>query len=318
MASRRPCGANTERADGCQASTAEDMATYLRMIMDRESGSTGRLISEESFALMTRHVIPDPTVGRRPLRVRAHHRRNRRPLLPGHAGSTPGYVSAIIADVDDGLGVVVLVNGYVESYGVVGIAMHVLKLVRAGLHQDEIPPLPATADPRSVDNATDSAGTYSSDGKTLVIAAQGGRLLLKYGGRDVALEDRSDDTFYVGHPDLEHFLLEFGRDGDKVVEAFHGPDWYTGEGYSGPKSFDYPKEWESYPGHYRAHNPGLSNFRIVLRKGALLLAFPTGGNESLVSVPDGLFRIGEDPHSPETLRFDAVAGGRALRADYSG
>ena len=59
----------------------------------------------------------------------------------GHAGSTPGYVSAIIADVDDGLGVVVLVNGYVESYGVVGIAMHVLKLVRAGLHQDEIPPL---------------------------------------------------------------------------------------------------------------------------------------------------------------------------------
>ena len=95
-------------------------------------------------------------------------------------------MSAIIADVDDGLGVV-LVNGYVESYGVVGIAMHVLKLVRAGLHQDEIPPLPATADPRSVDNATDYAGTYSSDGKTLVIAAQGGRLLLKYGGRDVAL-----------------------------------------------------------------------------------------------------------------------------------
>ena len=52
--------------DGCQASTAEDMATYLRMIMDRGSGSTGRLISEESFALMTRHVIPRPDSGATP------------------------------------------------------------------------------------------------------------------------------------------------------------------------------------------------------------------------------------------------------------
>ena len=33
---------------------------------------------------------------------------------------------------------------------------------------------------------------------------------------------------------------------------------------------------------------------------------------------DSLFRIGDDQRSPETLRFDAVVGGQALRAVYSG
>ncbi len=101
--------------DGCQASTAEDMATYLRMLMHRGSGSIGRVISEESFALMTQHVIHTQlwggayygyglTMGE----VDGH-------AYLGHGGSTPGYVSTIIADMDDGLGVVVLVNGCVES-----------------------------------------------------------------------------------------------------------------------------------------------------------------------------------------------------------
>ena len=102
------------------------------------------------------------------------------------------------------------------------------------------------------------------------------------------------------------------------MEAFHGAAWYTGDGYVGPKGFDYPEEWERYTGHYRTQNPGLTNFRIVLCKGALLLVFPTGGKESLATLDDGLFRIGEAPRCPETLRFDAVSGSQALRAVYSG
>ena len=304
--------------DGCQASTAEDMAIYLRMLMNGGSGQEGRLVSEDSFRRMTRREIATPQwggahygYGLTLADVDGH-------AYLGHGGGTTGFVSAVIADLDDGIGVVVLINGYVQSYGAVDMAMQMLRLLRAGLRQQEIPLPPAVADPVSINNAADYAGVYSAGENLLAVTAQGERLSLQWQGLDLVLQRRGEDSFYLPHPGLEQYLLEFGRDGERVVEVFHGADWYVGEGYTGPESFDYPAEWESFPGHYRAYNFGLTNFRVVLRKGSLLLVYPTGGHEPLVPLDDGLFRIGEDPRSPETIRFDAVASGRALRAIYSG
>ena len=305
--------------DGSPASTAEDMAIYLRMLMNRGAGPSGRVISEESFRLMTQRAIATPQwggayygYGLTLADVDGHE-------YLGHSGVTPGFVAGVIADMDDGIGVVVLVNGYVESYGSIEMAMHLLRLLRAGLGQQEIDPLPPVADPALVSNAADYAGSYSAGGDhDLVLTDAGDRLALQWRSQDVVLERRGEDSFYAPHPDLEHLLLEFGRDGDRVVEVFHGPDWYTGEGHSGPKSYDYPEEWESFLGHYRTYNFGLTNFRIVLRKDTLLLVHPSGRHEPLAPLDDGLFRIGGDPRSPETLRFDAIASGKALRATYSG
>ncbi len=304
--------------DGCQASTAEDMSIYLRMLMNGGAGPAGRLMSEDSFRLMTHRAIATQQwggahygYGLTMADVEGH-------AYLGHGGSTTGFVAAMIADLDDGIGVVVLVNGYVQSYGAMEIAMHMLRLLRAGLRQREMPPPPAVADPESISNAANYAGTYSAGEDRLAITAQGERLSLWWRGLDVVLQRRGEDSFYLPHPDLEHYLLEFGRNGDRVVEVFHGPNWYVGEGYSGPGSFDHPAEWETFPGHYRTYNFGLTNFRIVLRKGSLLLVYPAGSHEPLVPLGDSLFRIGEDPRSPETIRFDAVASGRALRATYSG
>ena len=135
---------------------------------------------------------------------------------------------------------------------------------------------------------------------------------------NVDLEERGEDSFYVPHPDLEHFLLEAGRQDGRVVEVFHGPDWYVSEEYSGPSEFQCPSEWTAYLGHYRTYNFGLTNFRVVFRKGSLLLMYPTGGHDVLAPLDDGQFRIGEDPSSPETIQFDSLASGRALRAILSG
>ena len=304
--------------DGCQASTAEDMAVYLRMFMNGGAGPAGRVISEDSFRLMTQRAIATQQwggahygYGLTLADVDGH-------AYLGHGGGTPGFVSGMISDLDDGIGVVVLVNGYVESYGAIGMTMHILRLLRAGLSGQELPPPLPAINPELVSNAADYAGPYSADGERLVVAAEGERLTLQRRGVDVVLQQRGGDSFYVPHPDLEHFLLEFGREGDRVVEVFHGPDWYVGEGYSGPERFDFPGDWESFLGHYRTYNFGLTNFRVVLRKGTLLLVYPTGGHEPLIPLGDALFRIGEDPRSPETIRFDSVASGRALRAVYSG
>ncbi len=304
--------------DGCQASTVEDMGIYLRMLMNGGAGPAGQVLSEESFSLVTQRTIATSQwggawygYGLTLADVEGHS-------YLGHGGSTPGFVAAIIADLDDGIGIVVLVNGNAEYYGPTVMALRLLELLRMGLNQQEMPPPRAIPDLASVSNSADYAGAYSCGKERLVLAAQGDRLTLDWHGQDVALETRGGDVFYAAHPDLELFHLEFGRDGDRVVEIFHGPDWYVGDGYSGPDSFDYPQEWERYLGHYRTYNFGLTNFRVVLRKGTLLLLYPAGGHDVLVPLEDGLFRIGEDTRSPETLRFDAVASGRALRATYSG
>jgi CubicO group peptidase (beta-lactamase class C family) len=43
----------TATADGCLASTSDDSARYLRMLMVGGLGSSGPIISEESYAAMT-------------------------------------------------------------------------------------------------------------------------------------------------------------------------------------------------------------------------------------------------------------------------
>jgi D-alanyl-D-alanine carboxypeptidase len=300
--------------DGCQASTAEDMAIFLRMLINRGRGPRGRLISEESFDMIAPlatwtgdeqygyALVAYPVDGHTYL---------------GHGGSNAGYSSHILADVEGGLGVVILTNRRTESEVVYESATYILKVLRGVYNHNEIPPMPVTTDPGSISNAADYVGTYRAVNSVLKFTATDGKLLLDYEGKTITLEKRAQDSFYVKHPHFDLFLIEFKRDSGKVVEAFHGSHWYINDSYTGPRHFDYPEEWEAYTGHYRTRNPELSNFRVVLRKGTLVLVFPSGASESLVPVDDGLFRIGEDHRSPETLRFDAVVDGHALRADYS-
>ena len=304
--------------DGCQAASVEDMGIYLRMLMNRGTGPTGPVMSEGSYDLMSSRVIATPQWGGAwygygliSADVDGHR-------YLGHGGSTTGFLAAMIADVDAGVGVVILINGIAEAFSPTPMALQMLEVLRAGMEHRELPPLPPSASAASVSNAVDYVGLYGSNGKEIEVWATGDGLTLRWRDEDIPLERRGEDSFYVPHPELERFLLEFGREDGKVVEAFHGPDWYAGEGYMGPTLFDYPAEWGGFTGHYRTYNFGLTNFRISLRKGSLLLMYPNGGHDVLVPLGDGSFHIGEDPRSPETLRFDSVASGRALRAIYSG
>ena len=304
--------------DGCQASTAEDMSIYLRMLMNEGVGASGRIMSGESFGLMSKRSVSTQMwggawygYGLTTADVEGH-------VYLGHGGGTTGFVSAIIADLDDGVGVIVLINGIAPSFGAVPMALRLLGLLRAGKNQEEIAPSPTGPDPKSVRDAGAYAGTYNCNADQMVVSAEGDKLVLHWREEEIALEQRGEDTFYAPHPDLELFLLEFGRDDGRVVEIFHGPDRYVSEEFSGPDDPGCPIEWEGYCGHYRTYNFGLTNFRIVPRRGELLLIYPSGWHDLLTPISDGLFRIGDDPRSPETIRFDSIASGRALRAVYSG
>ena len=307
-----------EHAEGAGsiASTPEDMATYLRMLMNAGQGPSGRILSEESFKLMIQRVIKAEEEGDGSFYgyglgiwdLDGH-------TVIGHGGGMVGYYSYMLADLDEGLGVIVLTNGPGDRSDE-EIAWFALRLLRAAIHRQDLPPVPPV-DPTRVEEAAAYAGTYRGEERTFTLVAEGDRLLLCRGEERITLEQRGPDRFYVDHRDFDLFLLRFGREKGEVVEALHGPDWYVNERYAGPTAFDRPQEWNAYVGHYRSHNPWLTNFRIVLRKGGLVLIYPSGDEEPLTPLGGGVFRVGEDERSPERIRFQPVLNGQALRANLS-
>jgi D-alanyl-D-alanine carboxypeptidase len=301
--------------DGSIASTPADIATYVRMLLNQGQGPQGRLLSEESFRLMTQHAIQmgkDMFYGyglvMRKTEGHSH-------LLHSGRFGTGYYQSLMLADLDDGLGIIVLVNG---PRDVSDVPRFALKLLRAAMHRQEMPSLPPVSNPTHVENAVDYIGTYKAGAKTFMLTNEHSRLILHYGSERIALERCGQDSFYVDHPDFRFFLLNFQREGKQVVEAFCGPDWYTNEHYTGLTTFVTPQEWEAYPGHYRSYNPLFPSFRVVLRKGRLVQISPSGYTQILVPLGNGVFRVGEQDHSPERICFDAIVNTTAQLAKVAG
>ena len=309
-----------DTAAGSVASNAPDMVAYLRMLLNRGAAPAGgrRLVSENSFELLTRPVVKAPFRGEEASytygfwvsqdREGATHLR--------HTGGMVAFSSSLDVDLTTGLGAFASVNASLSGYRPVAVTKYALELLRAERAGRETPEPPAPAPPPDqVKNAADYAGTYTApDGRTLVLRDGGERLLLVNKGPALALErSGGPDSFIVRHPEFELFRLVFGREGGAVVEAGHGADWYAGAGFKGPRTFEHPKEWEAYVGRYRHESPWYGSTRVVLRRGALWLE----GEQRLQPQPDGSFSLGPPADSPERVRFRDVLGGRALSMDLS-
>jgi hypothetical protein len=291
------------------------------MLLNRGAGpqqGARRVVSEASFELLTRPVVKAPFRGEEASytygfwvsqnKDGATHLR--------HTGGMVAFSSSFDADLTNGVAAFASVNARLGGYRPVAVTKYALELLNAERAGRELPPMPAAAPPpEEVKNAGDYAGRYTtSDGRALVLAAEGQRLLLTNKGCAVALERSGGaDSFIVKHPEFELFRLVFGREGGAVVEAGHGADWYAGERYRGARTFEHPKEWDAYVGRYRHESPWYGSSRVVLRRGALWL----DGEQPLEPLPDGSFSLGPPADSPERLRFTHLMGGRALKMNLS-
>ncbi len=286
----------TGTGDGSQAATIEDLATFLRALLNG-----GRdLIAASSFERMTTAAIEadDGWWYGYGLELRGREIR--------HGGSMPGFGTTMLGDLESGLGVAVGVNAIDEQDLTEGIAEAILDLYR-----DAVPP--RVRDPLSVEDAADYAGVYVGEAGRFAVSAEGDHLLLD----GEPLEPRRRDRFLAERPDLSLYFLRFRREDDRVVDAVHGGDVYRREGVAAVAAPAPPGEWKAYPGHYRGYNPWYSNFRIVQRADELIVIFPWGLELTLEPLPDGSFRVG-DEWSPERMRFDALVDGRALVVDFTG
>jgi hypothetical protein len=297
--------------DGSVVSTAPDLAKYLRMLLNHGAGPGGRIISEESWKLLTQQAAKVPGeentyygYGMFSRTVEGHH-------YIGHSGGMTGYSARMEGDLNSGLGVVALENA---PLGPEDIASFALQVMRAAAEGKPLPQLPEAAP--VVTDAADYAGAYTAaDGRNFSISNDGGQLALNYEGQKVTLQARGQDVFLVNHPDFKLFHLRFGRQKGKIVEAFYGDEWFTNERYAGLRQFPHPRQWANYLGHYRG---APDNFRVVLRKGKLWLISAEGDEMMLTPMPGYFALAHQGQPERERITFDTPVHGKTLRATLSG
>jgi CubicO group peptidase (beta-lactamase class C family) len=303
-------------AAGSVAATPADMAKYMRMLLNRGALPKGRLLSEEGFALFTKPAINSPYRGEPASygyglwvsEIEGHTRLR-------HTGGMVAFSSSIDVDLTDGVGAFASVNANLRGYRPVAVTKYAIELFNASLAGKPLPEAPAPPPPPDeVKNAADYAGVYTTtDGRKLEFSAEGAKLILSYNCRKIALERAGLDRFIVKHPAFDRYVLGFVRENNQVTQALHGPDWYAGARYNGPRSFEARKEWEGFVGHYYNDSPWYGDTRIVLRRGQLYV----DGMQALVPRADGKFGLGE-PEGPDWMSFESIVDGRAMVLNFSG
>jgi len=257
----------------------------------------------------------------------------------GHGGGMVGFSAHIDLDLDTGIGVVVLSNGPWSPWPIADFALR--SACAAAL--DAPQPDPPELDFAKVPDADRYAGIYVPAGdrspdrgaRALTIRADGDTLVLSEGEHTARLVHTDDPVAFVAaEGSLGVFALRFERRGDDVVGIVHGPGRFVREGLAAseetsdddedeaPATGDAALRWGAYVGHYRAHNPWFTNFRVIARGDDLVLIAP-GGVEApeaepvLVPRSDGSFQVGMTA-TPERIKFDTIVDGVAIRAKLSG
>jgi CubicO group peptidase (beta-lactamase class C family) len=302
-------------AAGSVASTPADMAKYMRLLLNRGALPKGRLLSEEAFKLFTSPAITSPYRGEPASYsygvwisdVKAHTRLR-------HTGGMVAFSSSIDVDLTDGVGAFASVNANLRGYRPVAVTKYAIELFNASLAGQALPDAPPPTPPADeVKNATDYAGVFTSpeNNKKLEFVADGNKLLLVHNGRRISLERLSGDRFLAKQTPFERYPLAFVRDKLKVTEVLHGPEWFVNDNYNGPRSFETPKEWLGFVGHYYNDSPWYGDTHVILRKGQLVL----DGVQVMAKRADGKFG---DPDGPDWVAFETIVDGRAMVLNYSG
>jgi len=306
-------------ASGCIASTPEDMGRYIQMIASHGKGPKGALLNEQSFALFSHPHIkaeefgPTASYG---YGIAVDTLEGHRVLR--HTGGMVSFASALQVDIDAGVGAFASINA-MQGYRPNPVAQYAIELMRAQRESKPHPAAPAPRDIYKVEHAAAYAGTFQgSKGGKLEFVAEGDKLFLVHEGKRVALEG-SNDAFLVLHPDFDRFPLLFGRadakDGKSpVVEASWGSEWFTNAKYSGPKTFDYPKEWDTFAGHYRNESPWIGSFHVLVRKGKLFI----DGVIPLEPAAGDIYRLSDEESNTEWIRFTEIVNGHAMKIKFSG
>ena len=327
---------------GCIASTPGDMARYLRMLLNHGQGPKSRIVSEEGFKLFSTPYIKaeefSPTAsygyGIAVDTLDGHK-------ILRHTGGMVSFASSIHVDLDSGVAAFASINA-MQGYRPTAVTEYAVRLLRAQHESTALPEAPAIDDPRDIDNAADYEGTFSpinGQGSALVFQADGKRLSIVSPGSPtpLTLQHAGGDTFLLAIEGMQTpsvfariqmpHLFQFGRREPgipppgsppstakpPVVELNYGPALYTNLAYDGPKTFQPPDEFAVFSGHYRSDSPWGGDLRVFVQKNNLTIS-----GSPIIEIDKSIFRVGEEPWSPETAEFYYPVEGKTRLLKLSG
>jgi D-alanyl-D-alanine carboxypeptidase len=316
---------------GCIASTPGDMARYSRMLVNHGQGPHGRIVSEEGFTMMSTPYIKaddfsetasygygiavDTLDGHKILR---------------HTGGMVAFASSIHVDLDGGVAAFASINA-MQGYRPTAVTEYAVRLLRAEREAKTLPGAPAIVNPMEVDNAADYAGAFTDgSGRKLEFAAKDKQLFLVNDGERIPLQHTHDEnfitttqgvfadhTFVFGRAEGAKPATEAPRDsgtGDgrsqekagPVMEVSYGPDWYVNAKYSGPRSFNTPKEYVAFAGRYHSDSAWGGDAVVYVLKGQLKV-----DGQTLHAIGASRFRVGDEEWMPDTAEFLSMFEGKA-------
>ncbi len=174
-------------ASGSVACTAGDLAAFLRLLLNEGRGVDGDVISKENFHLMT--TPNEGSYGEYAhgygIFVKEHQDFDGHKFI-WNGGEMIGYHAILMGDMDDGIGVVLLIKG--EAFGIAesDFAFNVLNAV---FHGKDFPELPSPQPPRTVVTNPDSyAGSFISLEKKFQLHSEDDHLIMFYAGDRILLE----------------------------------------------------------------------------------------------------------------------------------
>src|SRR5207248_3861510 len=178
------------------------------------------------------------------------HGSNKPHLRLRHTGGMVAFSSALHIDLTAGVAGFASTNCNLERYRPNDIVSYALDLVRGVNDRRELPPVPPPDDPAHVENAAEYAGTYSaSEGfpPEYDVVARGTELYVVRSAAHAAKLLRSGPDQFVpfdpNHAATSTYPVRFGREEGKVAELYFADFWGVNSRYTGPREFQYPKEW---------------------------------------------------------------------------
>jgi CubicO group peptidase (beta-lactamase class C family) len=305
--------------DGAIVSTVADMSAYTRFYLNKGVGPKGRVLSEQSFAALTKPGLGDYGYGVFVNQKDGH-------TVISHSGGIAGFNAHIEAHMDEGFGLVFLSNARIgESF-----RLWVIDSVAAAF-ADRPAPAPWKGVPDALMTPlSDYAASYglasepaASRSAKLQIAVADGKLVVQRADGKKVLERMGVDAFRtVSHDDTLPYVFTRAGDkaGGKVVEVSHGSDWFVTKDFAEALS-NSQKDYHELVGHYVFAGPEGPDVRVLVRSGTLMVVIGWDVGlfaQPLTPLPGGTFRLGEEDYAPERVRFDGLADGHMQRLTIQG